>query len=58
MAAFPIDTWVKKLMSDMYGFSESDVRGMRIFAEKTFGELGGIAQQYLFNHYRNVKNKA
>ena len=51
--AFPIDTWVKKIMVDLYGFEESDVKGMQKFAAEHFGEHGGIAQQYLFNHYRN-----
>ncbi|MBQ0005489.1 MAG: 8-oxoguanine DNA glycosylase [Clostridiales bacterium] len=53
--AFPIDTWVKKIMNDMYGFEENDIKGMQSFAEERFGENGGIAQQYLFNYYRNVK---
>lgn len=53
--AFPIDTWVKKIMNDMYGFDEKDVRGMQQFAEEHFGEMGGIAQQYLFDFYRNHK---
>ncbi len=53
--AFPIDVWVKKIMADMYGFEESDIKGMQRFAAEKFGELGGYAQQYLFNYYRNVK---
>lgn len=53
--AFPIDVWVKKIMADMYGFDESDIKGMQAFAEERFGSLGGYAQQYLFNYYRNVK---
>ena len=53
--AFPIDVWVKKIMADMYGFDESDIKGMQNFAEERFGSLGGYAQQYLFNYYRNVK---
>ncbi len=54
--AFPIDVWVKKIMADMYGFDESDIKGMQAFAEERFGSLGGYAQQYLFNYYRNVKS--
>ena len=53
--AFPIDVWVKKIMADMYDFDESDIKGMQAFAEERFGSLGGYAQQYLFNYYRNVK---
>lgn len=50
--AFPIDTWVKHIMNDMYGFSESDTRGMAKFAEERFGKYAGYAQQYLFFYYR------
>lgn len=50
--AFPIDTWVKHIMNDMYGFKESDTRGMAQFAEERFGTLAGYAQQYLFFYYR------
>ncbi len=48
LSAFPIDTWIKKIMSELYGFAENDVKAMQAFAEKNFGEYGGIAQQYLF----------
>lgn len=52
VGAFPIDTWVKHIMNDMYGFKESDVRGMSEFADKCFGSNAGYAQQYLFYYYR------
>jgi len=48
MQAFPIDTWIKKYMCEVYGFPESDVKGMQAFAEARFGEYGGMAQQYIF----------
>lgn len=53
--AFPIDTWVKHIMNDMYGFEENDVRGMAAFAEEKFGRYAGYAQQYLFYYYRDRK---
>ena len=53
--AFPIDVWVKKIMNDMYGFDLSDTKGMHAFAAERFGDIGGLAQQYLFHYYRNVK---
>ena len=53
VAAFPIDTWVKHIMNDMYGFDEKDVKGMQRFADERFGELAGYAQQYLFYYYRD-----
>ena len=54
-AAFPVDTWVKQIMSDMYGFELNDVRGMQAFASERFGPLAGYAQQYLFYYYRDRK---
>lgn len=54
-AAFPIDTWVKHIMNDMYGFDESDIKGMHKFADESFGELAGYAQQYLFYYYREKR---
>lgn len=53
VAAFPIDTWVKHIMNDMYGFDEKDVKGMQSFADERFGALAGYAQQYLFYYYRD-----
>ncbi len=54
-AAFPVDTWVKQIMNDMYGFEMSDVKGMQAFAAEKFGPLAGYAQQYLFYYYRDRK---
>ena len=53
--AFPIDTWVKHIMNDMYGFEESDTRGMANFAKEIFGSFAGYMQQYLFYYYRDRK---
>ena len=53
--AFPIDTWVKHIMNDMYGFDEKDVKGMAAFAQEKWGRYAGYAQQYLFDYYRNGK---
>jgi N-glycosylase/DNA lyase len=54
-AAFPIDTWVRHIMNDMYGFDEKDMKGMQQFAADKFGNLAGYAQQYLFYYYRDKK---
>ena len=51
--AFPVDTWVKQIMNDMYGFETADVKGMSRFAEERFGKYAGYAQQYLFYYYRD-----
>ena len=55
MASFPIDVWVKRVMNQIYGFNQNDVKGMQNFANETFGKYSGLAQQYLFNYIRNVK---
>lgn len=55
--AFPIDTWIRKMMVDMYGFDKKDTRGMQEYARGKFGSLGGLAQQYLFYYYRDKKIK-
>lgn len=57
VSAFPIDTWVKYIMNDMYGFDEKDVKGMSEYAEKHFGKYAGYAQQYLFYYYRDSSKK-
>lgn len=53
--SFPIDTWVKKVMNTLYGIPENEMKKMASFAEKTFGEYGGIAQQYLFYYITHKK---
>ncbi len=52
-AAFPVDTWVKQIMNDMYGFDLKDTKGMQRFAAEKYGDLAGYAQQYLFYYYRD-----
>lgn len=56
-AAFPIDTWVRHIMNDMYGFDENDTKVMQRFAAEKFGDLAGYAQQYLFYYYRDRRQK-
>lgn len=57
LASFPIDVWVKRLMNRFYGFDENDKKGMEDFAAEHFGEYAGLAQQYLFNHIRQIDMK-
>lgn len=45
---FPQDVWIKRILSDLYGVEEKDIPS---FAEKTFGNFGGVAQQYLYYYY-------
>ena len=55
LESFPIDVWVKRVMSELYGLDR--VSEMTDFAERTFGEWGGIAQQYLFYYMRENSRK-
>ena len=50
--AFPVDTWIKKVMSQLYNESK-DIKKISTFAESKFGEYSGIAQQYLFYYMRS-----
>ena len=57
MDSFPIDVWIKRVMAKLYGFDERDIKGMQQFANKTFGEYAGIAQQYLFYSMREERSE-
>lgn len=48
MDSFPIDVWMRRVMSRLYGMAEDDIKGMTAFAREHFTPYGGIAQQYLF----------
>lgn len=48
---FPVDTWIVKIFHDKFG--DTDNRNqMREELIKKFGDLSGVAQQYLFYHKR------
>ena len=49
--AFPVDTWIKKIMNETYVESKN-VKKINEFAEGKWGEDAGIAQQYLFYYKR------
>lgn len=56
---FPIDVWVKRVMTDLYFNTRSDKikinpNNQKIleFANNKFGNLAGLAQQYLFYYAR------
>lgn len=55
-AAFPVDTWVKKVLAEYYDFHESKQEKIDAFVENHFGEFAGIAQQYLFYYIRKTEN--
>ena len=47
--AFPVDTWMKKAIIELYGKNFDPA--------KAFGEYAGIAQQYIFYHTRQNNRK-
>lgn len=49
---FPIDTWVKKSISELYNI-KNDQKTIEKFAKNTYKEYSGLAIQYLFNSKRN-----
>lgn len=50
--AFPVDRWVRRVMSTLYPGSGTSNEEIAAFARKKFGPLAGIAQQYLFHYAR------
>ena len=68
---FPIDVWVKRVMNELYGNEITECRGGRHcppkttlnpnnkqileYAENKYGDLAGLAQQYLFYWRRDLK---
>lgn len=55
MYAFPVDTWVKKIMKTLYLQQDTKDKEILAFAEEKFGDYAGIAQQYLFYYSRSSK---
>jgi N-glycosylase/DNA lyase len=51
--AFPVDTWIRKVMIRMF-FKGRQVpdRAIRDFASERWGDLAGVAQQYLYTWSR------
>ncbi len=52
--SFPLDVWIKRVMSQIYHIEEGNTKRMQEYAASYFGEYGGIAQQYLFYYMRNT----
>ncbi len=56
---FPIDVWVRRVMNDLYfkNLDETKVTKRQIeqIATKKFGDLAGLAQQYLFYWRREMR---
>ncbi len=53
--AFPIDTWVKRVMEHVYfGGKKHTIGELHEFADSRWNEYSGYAQQYLFWHGRSI----
>lgn len=52
LEAFPIDVWVRRVMNELYIKKEDETKvkkeQIQKIAKKHFGEIAGLAQQYLF----------
>ncbi len=49
--SFPVDVWIKRAMEHFYFSGEEKSKEyIQSFGEEKFGELSGIAQQYIFNY--------
>lgn len=49
--AFPVDTWIKKVMNELY-IDSTNITKINQYATEKFGKYAGIAQQYLFYYKR------
>lgn len=56
--AFPIDTWILKVLRQTYGLEDLQPRQLEQFARIHFAPGPGLAQQYLFARVRDVGNRA
>lgn len=52
---FPTDVWIKRVMQHFYFDKEVSIKEIHKLAYEKFGNLAGIAQQYLFNYARQQK---
>ena len=55
--AFPVDTWIKKVMETLFLKRSATNREIGEYAKNAFGEYAGLAQQYLFYYARGNKIK-
>ena len=49
---FPTDVWMKRVLTELYGFENLTPDKINAFAKEKFGNLAGFAQQYLFYSMR------
>lgn len=52
---FPVDVWVRRVISELYfGNKEQKPKDIQQFAKDRYGNLAGLAQQYLFYWRRDI----
>lgn len=52
---FPIDVWVRRVMSELYfSNNEQQPKTIQTFAKNQYADLAGLAQQYLFYWRRSI----
>ena len=51
---FPVDTWISKVFYDFYGEVTKNRVKMSEILTKKYGDLSGVAQQYLFYYKRSI----
>ncbi len=52
---FPVDVWVRRVISELYFENEEQKpKTIQGFAKKQYGDLAGLAQQYLFYWRRDL----
>jgi len=52
---FPTDVWMKRVLTQLYGFNDLTPEKINAFAKEKFGKYAGYAQQYLFYSMRSFK---
>jgi len=55
--AFPVDIWMKRIISKYYLKKEATIKEIKEFAKNYFGNYAGYAQLYLFLYAREMKIK-
>ncbi len=54
---FPVDVWVRRVMNELYIKEKDEEKVSKEFIQKLakekYGEIAGLAQQYLFHERRN-----
>jgi len=55
--AFPVDIWMRRIMSKYYLKKEATIKEIKEFARNYFGKYAGYAQLYLFLYAREMKIK-